>query len=66
MKLYGGIDLQTNNSYSVLMDSGGTVVERSRVVNDLGLVLEALAPYREKINSLVVESPTTGTGWWTA
>jgi transposase len=56
MKLYGGIDLHSNNSYIVLMDSGGTVVQRSRVGNEIGLVLRTLAPYREQIDSLVVES----------
>ena len=47
MKLYGGIDLHSNNSYIVLMDSGGTVIQRSRVGNEIGLVLRSLAPYRE-------------------
>jgi transposase len=56
MKLYGGIDLHSNNSYIVLMDSGGTVVQRSRVGNEMGLVLRSLAPNREQIDSLAVES----------
>ncbi len=56
MKLYGGIDLHSNNSYIVLIDSGGTVIQRSRVGNEIGLVLRSLAPYREQIDSLAVES----------
>ena len=56
MKLYGGIDLHSNNSYIVLIDGGGTVIERSRVANELGLVLQTLGPYREQIDSLAVES----------
>jgi transposase len=56
MKLYGGIDLHSNNSYIVLIDGGGTVIERSRVGNELGLVLQTLGPYREQIDSLAVES----------
>ena len=56
MKLYGGIDLHSNNSYIVLIDSGGAVIERSRVGNDIERVLRTLAPYREQIESLVVES----------
>ena len=56
MKLYGGIDLHSNNRYIVLMDSGGTVVQRNRVGNDIGLVLQTLARYQEQIESLVVES----------
>jgi transposase len=56
MKLYGGIDLHSNNSYIVLIDGGGTVIERSRVANELRLVLQTLGPYREQIDSLAVES----------
>jgi len=56
MKLYGGIDLHSNNSYIVLIDSGGTVVQRGRVGNEIGRVLQSLALYREQIESLVVES----------
>ena len=56
MKLYGGIDLHSNNSYIVLIDGGGTVIERSRVANELGQVLQTLEPYREQIDSLAVES----------
>jgi transposase len=56
MKLYGGIDLHSNNSYIVLIDSEGTVVQQSRVSNDIGLVLQSLGPYREQVDSLVVES----------
>jgi hypothetical protein len=56
MKLYGGIDLHSNNSYIVLIDSGGTVVQRSRVGNDLGRVLQSLSAYQEQIDALAVES----------
>ncbi|HET6961538.1 MAG TPA: transposase, partial [Terriglobia bacterium] len=56
MKLYGGIDLHSNNSYMVLIDSGGTVVQRSRVGNEIGLVLGSLAAYQGQIDSLAVES----------
>jgi transposase len=56
MKLYGGIDLHSNNSYVVLIDDRGTVTMRSRVGNEIGRVLQTLQPYREQIDSLVVES----------
>src|SRR5262245_37247917 len=56
MKLYGGIDLHSNNSYIVLIDGSGTVVVRSRMGNEIGRVLQTLQPYREQIDSLVVES----------
>ena len=64
MKLYGGIDLHSNNSYSVLIDSGGTVVQRSRVGNEIGLVLGSLAAYQGQIDSLAVESTYNWYCWW--
>jgi len=56
MKLYGGMDLHSNNSYRVLIDESGAVVQRSRVGNEMGRVLQTLEAYREQIDSLVVES----------
>jgi transposase len=56
MKLYGGIDLHSNNSVVALLDEADRVVYRKRLANDAVVVLEALAPYREAIGSLVVES----------
>jgi transposase len=56
MKLYGGIDLHSNNSYIVLIDDRGAVIMRSRVSNEIGRVLQTLASYRQQIDSLGVES----------
>ena len=56
MKLYGGIDLHSNNSVTALLDEEDKVVYRRRLPNDLQLVLTELAPYREAIEGLVVES----------
>ena len=56
MKLYGGIDLHSNNSVVALLDEQDRVVYRQRLANDAPRVLEALAPYREGIVGLVVES----------
>jgi transposase len=56
MKLYGGIDLHSNNSVVALLDEAGRVVYRKRLPNDAAGVLEALAPYRDAIVGLVVES----------
>jgi transposase len=46
MKLYGGIDLHSNNSVVALLDEDDRVVYRQRLANDAALVLESLAPYR--------------------
>jgi len=54
MKLYGGIDLHSNNSYLVLIDDEGTVIVRSRMGNEIGRVLQTLQPYRGPIDSLAL------------
>ena len=56
MKLYGGIDLHSNNSVLVLIDEEDRVVVEKRLRNDLALILGELAPYRRKLSGLVVES----------
>jgi len=56
MKLYGGIDLHSNNSVVALLDEEERLVYRKRLGNDAPGILEALAPYREAIVGLVVES----------
>jgi len=56
MKLYGGIDLHSNNSFTALLDEEDNVLYRRRLPNDLKLVLAELEPYRDAIEGLVVES----------
>ena len=56
MKLYGGIDLHSNNSVLVLIDEEDRVVVEKRLRNDLALILQELTPYRKKLTGLVVES----------
>ena len=56
MKLYGGIDLHSNNSVVALSDEEDHVVYRKRLPNEAAGVLEALEPYREAVEGLVVES----------
>jgi transposase len=56
MKLYGGIDLHSNNSVVALLDVDDQVVYRQRLANDAVVIVAALAPWREEIEGLVVES----------
>jgi transposase len=56
MKLYGGIDLHSNNNVVALLDEADHVVYRKRLANEVDGVLAALAPYGEAIEGLVVES----------
>lgn len=56
MKLYGGIDLHSNNRVVALLDEQDRVVYQKRLGNDLEYVQEQLAPYRADVQGLVVES----------
>lgn len=56
MKLYGGIDLHSNNCVVVLFDEDSREVLRKRIDNDLSKMIALLEPYRSGITGLVVES----------
>ncbi len=56
MKLYGGIDLHSNNSVVALTDEQDKVEYLKRLPNDLSVILSALQPHQESIEGLVVES----------
>jgi len=56
MKLYGGIDLHSNNCVVALLDEADRVVYEKRLPNDQGYILREVEPHRTKIQGLVVES----------
>ena len=56
MDLYGGMDLHGDNVYCTLLDQAYRPVFERRLPNDLAVVLAALAPYRERLAGLAVES----------
>jgi len=56
MKLYGGIDVHSNNSVIALLDEEDKPVYRRRLPNDLKVILSELAAYQDVIEGLVVES----------
>jgi len=56
MKLYGGIDLHSNNSVIVILDEKDEVVYKKKHKNDLLEILSCLLPFRERLQGLVVES----------
>ena len=56
MKLYGGIDLHSNNSVINLLDERDRVVYDKRLPNDLSMILSELSPYQTQIEALAVES----------
>ena len=56
MKKFSGIDLHSNNSVVVVSDEEDRIVYQERLPNDLKVILKALAPYREELVGVVVES----------
>jgi transposase len=56
MKLYGAIDLHSNNNVTVLSDEQDHVVYEKRLPNDLALITQQLSAYRESLQGIVVES----------
>lgn len=56
MVLYGGMDLHGDNVYCTVMGSDYQPVFERRLPNELPAILEALAPYRERLAGVAVES----------
>ncbi len=56
MKLYGAIDLHSNNNVTVLIDEQDQVVYQKRLPNDLPLIVQQLTGYRDRLQGIVVES----------
>jgi transposase len=56
MKLYGAIDLHSNNNVTVLIDEKDKVVYQKRLANELPLILDQLSPYASSLEGIVVES----------
>ena len=56
MKLYGGIDLHSNNHVLVLIDEQDNVVYQKRLPNALDSTLTALKPFKKQLVALAVES----------
>jgi len=56
MKLYAAIDLHSTNSYLTVIDEHDTPLIERRFPNDLERLLAALAPLRESLQGIAVES----------
>jgi len=56
MSLYAAIDLHSSNSVLAVMDGDGKPVLRCRRPNDLPRLLSDLAPYRDELVGVAVES----------
>jgi len=55
-KLYVGIDLHSNNNVISIIDGENKQIYCGKLKNSLNVVLEKLAPYKEGISGIVVES----------
>ena len=56
MELYAAIDLHSNNSMLVVLNEDDHVILERRLPNDLERIRLALAPHRESIRGIAVES----------
>jgi hypothetical protein len=56
MQLYTGIDLHSSNSYLAIIDETGKRIFKRKLPNDAEQILFALAPYRDAIIGIVIES----------
>jgi transposase len=56
MDLLAGIDLHGNNNQAVLLREDGQVECERRLPNDLATVVKWLAPFKERVRGVVVES----------
>jgi transposase len=56
MELLAGIDLHSNNGYLGIADMEGKRVYDKKLPNKLPAVLAALAPYRDRLKGVVIES----------
>ena len=59
---YSAIDLHSNNNVVVVTDETDRVLVERRLPNELSRVLGLLAPHREELAGVVVES--TYNGYW--
>jgi transposase len=56
MNLYTGIDLHSSNSYVGIIDGTGNRIFKKKLPNDPGVILNALAQYKNDTVGIVVES----------
>lgn len=56
MTLYCAIDLHADNTVVVVIDDADHILFRKRLANDLDTVVTHLAPFREELHAVAVES----------
>ena len=56
MGLYTGFDLHSSNTYLGIVDEDGKRVFKKKLSNDREVILSTLAPYKDNMAGIVVES----------
>ncbi len=56
MRLYAGCDLHSSNTYLGVIDEDGKRVYKRKLLNDREVILSTLAPYKDNMVGIVVES----------
>ena len=56
MTVYGGIDLHATNSYIGIVNEENRVIFKNRYRNDLSTILAVLAPFKDELEGVAVES----------
>jgi len=56
MKLYSGIDLHSSNSFVGVINEQDQRLFRRKLPNDLSTILQALDPFKESLEGVVIES----------
>lgn len=56
MKLYCGIDLHSNNSVIVILDEEDKVIYQRKLSNQLAVILQQLAVFKDSIIAIAIES----------
>jgi transposase len=56
MKLYGAIDLHSNNNVTVVIDEQDQIVYQKRLPNELPMIVQQLSGYQSSLQGIVVES----------
>ncbi len=56
MQYYAGIDLHSSNNYLGIIDAQDKIVFGKRLDNHLSVVLSSLEPFKDRLDSIVIES----------
>lgn len=62
MRLYGAVDLHSNNSYAAISNEKDQVIRHKRLPNDIESIDSFFKQYKDELSDIVVES--TFNGYW--